>query len=89
MTEKLPTVPSRGQRIVLQHTAGPFKGLHQIVGHSDEFKGTQAPTLTEPSLITPGARQGVAQLVQSKPRYLLYRELTKPEGLGTFDTRQR
>lgn len=86
-----PVLPplQRNQRIVLEHTQGPFKGLHQITGHSDDFDGADPPTVTEPFDITPGKRHGVAGLVRSNPRYLLYREITAPEGLGTFDRRQR
>ena len=81
----------RNQRVVLEHTNGPFKGLKQIMGHVDNMGGGKgAPeATTEEFDITPGARKGIAGLVKSTPRYLLYREITKPEGLGTFDRRQR
>ena len=80
---------SVGQRIVLEHTTGPYKGLKQIMGHSDEFGGQPPPASTEPFDISPGTRKGIASLVASKTRYLLYREVTIPADLGTFDRRQR
>lgn len=79
----------RNLRVVLEHTNGPFKGLHQITGHSDDLDPGPPPALTEEFDIAPGKRRGVAGLVRATSRYLLYRELTKPEGLGTFDRRQR
>lgn len=85
----MPDVLAGGRRVVLEHTTGPYKGLHQIMGHTDDFGGKQPPTVTDEFDIQPFARRGVASLVRSNPRYLLYRELTKPEGLGTFDRRQR
>lgn len=94
MTENTLQMPEiatgRGQRIVLLHTRGPHKGLHQIMGHSDDFFGSGAPdTTTEEFVITPGTRKGIAGLVRSTPRYLFYKEVTAPEGLGTFDKAQR
>ena len=80
---------TRNQRIVLEHTAGPYAGLFQIKGHSDEFEGRQPPALTDVFEIQPGQRLGVASLVKSTPRYVLYRELTRPAGLGIFDQRQQ
>ena len=89
----IPAMPdidsTRNQRVVLEHTNGPFKGLKQIMGHSDDFKGEPPPTVTPEFDITPGTRKGVAGLVKSTLRFLLYREITKPEGLGTFDRRQQ
>jgi len=79
----------RNQRVVLEHTQGPYAGLKQITGHSDELDPGPPPTMTEEFDITPGKRRGIAGLVKSTPRYLLYREITKPDGLGTFDRRQR
>lgn len=89
--ESLTTLPciKPNQRIVLLHTKGPFAGLHQIMGHSDEFEGRTPDAVTEPFDIMPGARRGMAGLVRSTPRFLLYKEIDKAEGLGTFDARQR
>lgn len=89
MLENMPEISNRGRRVVLEHTNGPFKGLKQIMGHSDDFNGEPAPVTTDEFEINPGKRKGIAGLVKSTPRYLLYREITKPEGLGTFDRRQR
>ena len=86
-----PELP-RNQRIVFQHTAGPHADLYQIIGHSDQFGGRAPDTQSQPFTVEfpPPARENVvATLVQSKPRYLLYRELTNPTGLGTFDRSQR
>lgn len=86
---RMPAVASRGQRIVLQHTQGPYKGLHQIMGHSDEFGGEQAPAVTEPFDITPGARRGLAGLVRSNPRFLLYKEINSPLDPTNFIDRSK
>ena len=89
MTQNMPEISKRNQRVVLEHTQGPFAGLLQITGHSDDFGGQQPPTLTDEFDIMPGKRKGCAGLVKSTPRYVLYREITKPDGLGKFDRRQR
>lgn len=88
---KMPEI-ARNQRVVLEHTAGPYAGLMQIIGHTDQFGGRQPDEITEPFTIEfpPPARHNVlAGLVEAKPRYLLYRELSNPTGLGTFDKAQR
>lgn len=76
----MPSVPERGRRVVLEHTQGPFRGLRQIVGHTDEFKGQQPDIFAEGITIEPGRRIGVIGLVASFTRYVLYRETdsTKP-----------
>jgi hypothetical protein len=80
---------ARNQRIVLEHTRGPYKGLKQITGHTDQFGGQQPPAITSEFDITPGNRKGVASLVASRPRFLLYREIFTPEGMKGFDRGQR
>lgn len=87
--EMMPDATNRNQRIVLQHTTGPFAGGFQIMGYSDEFGTQLPPTLTDVFDISPGARKGRASLIKSTPRYLLYRELVALEGLGAFDTKQQ
>ena len=78
MDTKMPEITTkRNQRVVLEHTNGPFKGLKQIMGHADDID-SPPPTTTGEFDITPGARKGIAGLVKSTPRYLLYRELICP-----------
>lgn len=67
--------PTRNQRVVLEHTQGPYAGLHQIMGHSDDFNGEAPPDMTDMFDIQPGSRTAQASLVKSTPRYLLYKEL--------------
>lgn len=93
MTENTLQMPEiatgRGQRIVLLHTRGPHKGLHQIMGHSDEFEGRTPDAVTEPFDITPGARRGMAGLVRSTPRFLLYKEINTPTDPTNFIDRSK
>lgn len=85
----MPTVPAMRRRVVLEHTCGPHKGLMQIMGTTDDIDGAQPPAVTDEFEISPWKRRGVAGLVRSNARFVLYREITAPEGLGTFDRRQR
>ena len=71
----MPDAPARNQRVVLQHTQGPYPGLFQIMGHSDAFGGQAPPITTEEFDISPGPRKGIAGLVKATPRYVLYREV--------------
>jgi hypothetical protein len=87
MLQSFPEI-SRNQRVVVQHSKGPHKGLYQILGHTDDLPKGQVPSTTLATLI-PDGRPAQIDLVASKPRYLLYREFVAPEGLGAFDRRQR
>lgn len=92
MLENMPEISNRGQRIVLEHTQGPHKGLMQIKGLVSDLglpAGEAPPPLTDEFTIEPGTRQGQASLVRVSPRAFYYREITAPAGLGTFDRRQR
>jgi hypothetical protein len=71
----MPEIVPSGRRIVLEHTAGPYVGLRQIMGHTDEFGGKPVPTLTDAFVINPGTRTAVAGLVRATPRFMLFREL--------------
>jgi len=72
------------KRVVLLHR----NGMHQILG---VLPNDQQP----PSVLTRQA--GVLidhlpvelNLIQSKARYVIYREIMVPEGLGSFDKAQR
>ena len=78
------------KRIVVEHTEGPFKGLMQITGTTDDFDGQSPPPITtEPFMIQPGQRMAIAGLVAAKRTYLLYREITKPDGLKSFHEHQQ
>ncbi len=78
----------QNQRVVLEHRAGPYAGLFQITGHASEI-GDTPPSCTKPFEETVSGRWIQASLVKSTPRYVLYREIIAPEGLGTFDRRQK
>ena len=88
MLTNLPEIP-RNQRIVLVHTQGPFAGLHQIMGHTDQFGGQQPPALSDIFDMIPDGRKGQASLIKSTPRAVFYREIAATTGLGTFDRAQR
>ena len=79
---------TRNQRVVFAYASG----LHRIIGCStDEQPPTVLSEVQPISQFLAGeeAPQRVFGLVASKPRYLLYREITPPEGLGTFHGRQQ
>lgn len=86
--KKLPEIP-RNQRVIIEHVTGKLAGISQIVGHTDHFMGQQPPPLLKEmqSVVAPAKID--AGLVKAKPRYLVYREVTNPTGLGTFDRGQR
>ena len=79
---------TRNHRIVFAYTSG----LHRIIGCSTD---EQPPiVLTEPQqisefLASKEKPQRAFGLIHAYPRYLLYREIAPPEGLGTFDRRQQ
>lgn len=69
---------ARNQRIVFEHLAGPYAGLRQIAGHTDQFKGQPAPSSAGPFELL--GRPGLfSALAKSQPRFLLYRETTAPQ----------
>lgn len=79
--------PPRNQRIVVQYTTGPHAGLLQIVGHTGQFEGLPVPLIPDWEFL--GGRKAPINLVASKQRYLLYRELVVPEGMKGFERSQR
>lgn len=83
----MPEIPNN-QRVVLEHRTGRFRGLFQIMGHVSEFQDG-LPVVTPPTVEWPRKDAITACIVASRPRYVLYREITAPDGLGTFDRRQR
>lgn len=89
MTDTTPILPplTRNQRVVFQHVHGPHPGLFQIGGHTNDFNGQQPPDILGPFKAL--GRSVTASLVRSTPRYVLYREIAPPKGLGRFDRRQR
>jgi hypothetical protein len=75
MLENMPETVTPLRRIVLEHTRGPYKGLHQIMGTTVDFGAQQPPSVTDVFDITPGNRRGAACLVKATPRFLLFKEL--------------
>lgn len=76
-TPKLP-VAARNQRIIFLNTTGPYAGLHQIGGHTDDFPATEPmpPALGPFDTTGPTGRTGLfAGLKKSTPRWLLYAEI--------------
>ena len=88
MTIPAITVPSelRPSRVVFEHRFGPYAGLRQIVGTTDDFGGKPAPACSEPFNARPDNRLAVAGLVSAQPGYVLYRELDTDR--KTYDPRQ-
>lgn len=78
-------------KIVLEHVTGPLAGLSQIVNRTDE-EGMEAclPLVTyiEPGMMPFEGTQG-ASMVRQRRGAIYYREIVKPEGLGTFSKAQR
>ena len=81
------------QRIILNHLTGRLTGLSQIIGTVDQFDGETPSVLTPMPQISEVLRGDTREvsygLIQSKPRFRIYREIVAPEGLGTFDRRQQ
>jgi len=76
------------KRVVFEHRLGPWKGLWQITGTTDDFlKGIAVPGLSEPFSALPDHRLTQAGLVAARRSYLLYREIVQPE--RAFDPRQQ
>ena len=79
---------TRNHRIVFAYTSG----LHRIMGCStDETPPTLLGDVARISEVLAGTAKGQTMfgLIRAYPRYLLYREIAPPEGLGTFDRRQQ
>lgn len=68
------------KRIVLQETQGWRKGLHHIMGTDDEMEGAPLPDLVDPVEIID--RVSAASLIQSKARYVLYREVLRNDDVA-------
>ena len=78
MAQNLAVLPEIGrQRVVLEHTNGPYAGLRQIVGTLEDYaaQGITPPTYEEGIVITPGQRRGDASLIRCTPSFYLYREV--------------
>ena len=60
-------------RIVFEHTEGPFAGLFQIGGHSDEFAGQPLPSILA-GFTALGRQVASAKMVKINERYVHYRE---------------
>lgn len=66
------------KRIVLQETQGPRAGMFHIMGCDDELgEGAELPAFVDPVEIID--RVSAASLIQSKARYVLYREVMSNE----------
>lgn len=88
LSDKVTTPALRVQRVVFEHGTGPWKGLKQIMGTTEEFEGEVPHATTDPFTAAPDGRKVLAGLVASKRTYLLYREINTPLA-KTFDRRQR
>lgn len=89
LTPLMPPLTSR-KRIVLEHRTGVMAGLHQILGCTDN-PGTPDPL---PAFVEGVQRPLDADaidvnLTRAHRGAIYYREITAPEGLGTFDRSQR
>lgn len=70
------------KRIVFHEMQGPHRGLHHILGCTDEFgDANDPPDFTD--CVEVRERISAASLVQVKPRYILYREICVPVGSET------
>jgi hypothetical protein len=65
------------KRIVLEETQGPRAGLRHIMGTDEELEGAELPDFVDPVEIID--RVSAASLIQSKRRYVLYREVLSNE----------
>lgn len=67
-------------RLVIEHTKGPWAGMHQIVGEKTDL--LLALNFTElPTILAMTNSEGIvtgASLVTAKRSYILYRELIEP-----------
>lgn len=68
------------KRIVFQETQGANRGLHHIMGTTDELDGAEPPDFVEGAEVH--GRITSASLIQSKARYVLYREVLA-DGMGS------
>lgn len=82
------------KRLVMLLTTGPLAELHCIDGTVSQLKAHPGvPTLPDfiPDVLTAEGRRIVVELVQFKPRFLLYKEVHGPAMQRydkTFDSRQ-
>lgn len=76
------------KRVVLQHLAGPYKGMAEILGIVDLKNDSYPASLNGIDL---GGRTGSAIHAGTYPRFVLYREWLQPNigKLGEFHPEQR
>lgn len=78
-TEETPTLTlsASTKRVVLEHTNGPYAGLRQILGTTDDYAdaGEKIPSYVQEVVFSPGKRTGDASLIRSLRRHILYREV--------------
>lgn len=67
--------PDRCRRIVFEHRLGPWRGLRQILGTTDDLRGEPIPATSDPFTAVPDGREAVAGLITAKQSYLVYREI--------------
>lgn len=74
------------KRIVIQYTQGPHRGLWQLVGTESQMREhlqvTTLPDFVEPVQFLDHV--GSASLINVRPRYVLYREISPPPTTYTF-----
>lgn len=77
------------QRIVIAHNRGRMKGIHQIgglVSAAETICGGIPDSIPNFNF---GDHIGILDLIQSHPRYLLYREAITPASTRPFHPSQR
>lgn len=91
MAENSPIQEIGRQRVVLEHTNGPYAGLRQIVGTLEDYAaaGITPPSYEESIVISPGKRTGSASLIRCYPSYYLYREVKLDSEGKYFPVRAR
>ncbi len=82
-------VADRPLRLILEHTRGPWKGLREIVGRSDDLPDSaqRLPSTEGPFNARPDNREAIAGLVKVEHGYAIYREIDTP--VARFDPRQQ
>jgi len=84
----MPSTAVTRKRVVLHHSSGPLKGLHQIIGL---LEGTQAAVAKDAPVSLTYGQGKQASHTKTVPRYIEYREyaLKRAGRLNDFHPEQR